>query len=144
MSTDSLKALVNKFAKIEYAETYSPCNPDLLQESATLLVESGHAWSEELSTFYKLSNGYFYNGIYIFSVRSDERPDHYDILVQNVQWNISERLPGCVLFGRSDEEVYVFNQSENKYQILDFTGWDEYYAFDTLADLFEFVVNERI
>lgn len=144
MSTDNLEALVKKFSIIKYAETYSPCNPDLLEESARLLVESGHAWSDELSSFYKITNGYFYNGIYIFSVRSGERPDHYDILVQNVQWNISERLPECVLFGRSDEEVYVFNQPENKYQILDFTGWDEYYAFETLADLFEFVVNERI
>jgi hypothetical protein len=140
----TISALIKKFSGLEYAETFKPCEPGILEESAGLLTESGHAWSPELNEFYKISNGFFYDGIYIFSIRSDEREQNYDLLVQNVQWDISDRLPGCVLFGRSDEEVYVYNEPENKYQILDFTGWDEYYAFDSLAGLFEFVVSERI
>ncbi|MBK6345349.1 MAG: hypothetical protein IPF68_05330 [Bacteroidales bacterium] len=140
----SVNSLLKKYAALELAETYKPCNTQILEESYGLLVKSGHAWSDELSSFYLHSNGFFYNGIYIFSVRSDETDEYYDILVRNVEWNISERLPGCVAFGRSDEEIYVFNQNENKYQILDFTGWDEYYAFDSMAELFEFVVSERI
>jgi hypothetical protein len=140
----TITSLLKKYSALEYAETYKPCETQILDESSRLLIESGHAWSPELSEFYKISNGFFYNGIYIFSVRSEEREEHYDLLVQNVQWEISERLPGCVLFGRSDEEVYVYNEPEKKFQILDFTGWDEYYSFDSLAELFEFVVSERI
>lgn len=138
-----LTTLISAYANLPYAETYAPCDRSLLSESAALLVDSGHAWSDELTDFYLISNGFFYNGIYIFSVRSSETAEHLDILVQNVQWDIAERLPGCVLFGRSDEEVYVYNSQLKAFQILDFTGWDEYYQFDSLAGLFEFVVSER-
>ncbi len=141
---NSVKGLLKKYAKVEFAETYHACDGVILEESAKLLIDSGHAWSDELSNFYLESNGFFYNGIYIFSIRSEEVAEHYDLLVQNVQWNISERLPECLLFGRSDEEVYIYNEAEKKYQILDFTGWDEYYAFKTMAELLEFVVTERI
>lgn len=140
---NSVKELLKKFAKNKFAETYPACDAEILKESAKLLIDSGHAWTEELSNFYLESNGFLYNGINIFSIRSEEVSEYYDLLVQNVQWNISERLPECVLFGRSDEEVYVYNDAEKKYQILDFTGWDEYYAFETMAELFEFVVTER-
>lgn len=64
-------------------------------------------------------------------------------MVRNVEWNISERFPGCVVFGRSEEEVQVFNHNENKHQILDFTGWNEFYTFESMAKLFEFVIPER-
>ncbi|MHC1773944.1 MAG: YrhA family protein [Lentimicrobium sp.] len=140
----TITSLLRKYSALVNAEIYKSCNEEILEESSGLMIESGHAWSPELNEFYKVSNGFFYNGIYIFSVRSEEREEHYDLLVQNVQWEISDRLPGCVLFGRSDEEVYVYNEPEKKYQILDFTGWDEYYSFDSLAELFEFVVSERI
>lgn len=139
-----LKKLVKLLKETEYAEVYSPADKQLLTESAELLVGSGHAWSQELTDIYLICNGFFYNGIYLFSVRSDEVDESYDLLVQNVQWDISERLDRCVLFGRSDEEVYVYNGPENKYQILDLTGWDEYYAFDSLAELLEFVITERL
>jgi hypothetical protein len=139
-----IASLIRKFARNKYVETYETCDDALMNELSTMLIESGHVWTEELSSFYLISNGFFFNGIYIFSMGKDESHPVPNLLAQNVQWNISERLPGCVLFGRSDEEVYVFNQPENKYQILDFTGWDEYYSFDSLAGLFEFVVNERI
>jgi hypothetical protein len=139
-----IASLIRKFARNKYVETYEACDDALMNELSTMLIKSGHVWTEELSRFYLISNGFFFNGIYIFSMGKDESHPVPNLLAQNVQWNISERLPGCVLFGRSDEEVYVFNQPENKFQILDFTGWDEYYAFDSLAGLFEFVINERI
>ncbi len=139
-----IASLIKKFAQNKYVETYKACDEAILNELSAMLIESGHAWSEDLSRFYQISNGFFFNGIYIFSMGKDDAHPVPNLLTQNVQWNISERLPGRVLFGRSDEEVYVFNQPENKYQILDFTGWDEYYAFDSLAGLFEFVLNERL
>ncbi len=139
-----IASLIKKFAKNKYVETYKGCDEAILNELSAMLIKSGHAWSEDLSRFYQISNGFFFNGIYIFSMGKDDAHPVPNLLAQNVQWNISERLPGCVIFGRSDEEVYVFNQPENKFQILDFTGWDEYYAFDSLAGLFEFVVKERL
>jgi hypothetical protein len=139
-----IASLIKKFAQNKYVETYKGCDEAILNELSAMLIKSGHAWSEDLSRFYQISNGFFFNGIYIFSMGKDDAHPVPNLLAQNVQWNISERLPGGVLFGRSDEEVFVFNQPENKYQILDFTGWDEYYAFDSLAGLFEFVVNERL
>ncbi len=136
--------LIHHFSKKSFVTIYDACNRKELNELVILLKMSGHAWSDELSEFYLTSNGFYFNGITIFSLGKDDDHPVPNLLAQNVQWNISERLPGCVLFGRSDEEVYVFNQPENKYQILDFTGWDEYYAFDSLAGLFEFVINERL
>jgi hypothetical protein len=139
-----LSTLIGSLKENEYAEVYSPCDQLIIKNSAELLIKSGHAWTAELSDLFQICNGFFFNGLYLFSLQSQEVQEYLDLFVQNAQWNIAERLPECVLFGRSDEEVYVYNGAEKKYQILDFTAWDEYYAFPTLAELLEFVISERL
>lgn len=139
----SINDLIEKLKTIKYAEINPPCETTLLYSSANELLSSGHAWTYELSALFSICNGFYYNGIYLFSLESADKENYNSITAQNKQWNISKRIPGCVLFGRSDEEVYVYNSNIRKYQILDFTGWDEYYAFDTALELLEFVINER-
>jgi len=138
------KEIITRASGLPFAETYPACKADLLEEYIELLTGSGHGWSNEIAEFLKISNGFFYNGIYVYSLGSDETPEHMDMVAANLQWDIPERLPGCIMFGRSDEEVYVYNQPEDKFQILDLTGWDEYYAFNTMNELLEFVISERI
>lgn len=144
MKAKSTRELINRASALPFAETYKPCSKDRLAEFIELLTGSGHGWSDEISEFLEISNGFFYNGIYVYSLGSDETPDYMDMIAANLQWDIPERLPGCIIFGRSDEEVYVFNQPEDKFQILDLTGWDEYYAFNTMNELLDFVISERI
>ncbi|HPF63466.1 YrhA family protein [Lentimicrobium sp.] len=137
------RELITRASALPYAETYMPCNAEILEKFIDRLIATGHGWSNEIAEFLMISNGFFYNGIYVYSLGSDETPDFMDMNAANLQWDIAVRLPGCILFGRSDEEVYVYNQPENKFQILDLTGWDEYYAFDTMNGLLEFVLAER-
>lgn len=144
MKAKSTRELINRASALPFAETYKPCSKDRLAEFIELLTGSGHGWSDEISEFLEISNGFFYNGIYVYSLGSDETPDYMDMIAANLQWDIPERLPGRIIFGRSDEEVYVFNQPEDKFQILDLTGWDEYYAFNTMNELLDFVISERI
>ncbi len=139
-----LKDLIEKLKAIKYAEINPPCETPVLYSSANDLITSGHAWTHELSELFSICDGFYYDGIYLFSLNSANTEDHYSLLAQNEQWDISTRMPGCVLFGRSDEEVYVYNSKITKYQILDLTGWDEYYAFETALELLEFVLNERL
>lgn len=140
----NIQQLVKWAKSIDYAEVYSASKSAEIEEYAQQMKAQGYPWSGEFTDFFLLTNGFFYNGIYIFSLHSNETAEHLDLSAQNQQWGIADRLPGCILFGRSDEEVYVYNQPENKFQVLDLTGWDEYYAFETMADLFEFVMVERI
>ncbi|MDY0103147.1 MAG: YrhA family protein [Lentimicrobium sp.] len=140
----SLNGLIEKLSTIKYAEINPPCEATVLYPSANGLIHSGHAWTHELSELFLICNGFHYNGINLFTLHSAGTDNYYGLIEQNEQWNISKRIPGCVLFGRSDEEVYVYNSNLKKYQILDFTGWDEYYAFNTALELLEFVVNERL
>jgi hypothetical protein len=139
----ALNDLIEKLKAIKYAEINPPCEAPVLYASANALISSGHAWTHDLSELYQICNGFYYNGINLFTLHSAGAANYDSLIAQNDQWNISERIPGCVLFGRSDEEVYVYNSKLRKYQILDFTGWDEYYAFDTALELLEFVINER-
>ncbi len=138
------EGLINWASGLPFAETYTACETDRLEEYIELLTGTGHGWNDEIAEFLMISNGFFYNGIYVYSLGSDETSDYMDMIAANMQWDIPERLPGCIIFGRSDEEVYVYNQPEDKFQILDLTAWDEYYAFDTMSELLEFVISERI
>ncbi|WP_137305704.1 YrhA family protein [Lentimicrobium saccharophilum] len=144
MRAKNTRETITRASALPFAETYKPCDTDQLEKFIDRLITSGHGWSDEITDFLTISNGFFYNGIYVYSLGSDETPDFMDMITANLQWDIADRLPGCVMFGRSDEEVYVYNQPENKFQILDLTGWDEYYAFDTMNELLEFVISERI
>lgn len=141
---NTLNDLIEKLKTIKYAEINPPCEASVLHSSAHGLITSGHAWTQELSELFLICDGFYYNGICLLSLQSANAEDCCSLTVQNEQWNISRRIPGCLLFGRSDEEVYVYNSNIKKYQILDFTGWDEYYAFDTALELLEFVINERL
>ena len=140
----SLNDLIDRLKTIKHAEINPPCEAAVLYSSANELIHSGHAWTHELSALFSICNGFYYNGIHVFNLHSADVDNDYSLNAQNKYWNISKRIPGCVLFGRSDEEVYVFNSNIGKYQILDLTGWDEYYAFETALELLEFVLNERL
>lgn len=99
--------------------------------------------------FLREVNGFAWNGIEFFSTDQVTDPEsNYtlnDIVTANedfVEYN--DDLEGCVLLGRADDDLYVYNTVNEKYEVLDFTGHDVMEDYDAFDALFEGVVSPRL
>lgn len=104
---------------------------------------------EEYSAFLSNINGFAFNGIEFYS--TDQVTDLEtnfmlnDIVSANEDFvNTNEGLEHCVLLGRADEDLFVFNTQNNRYEVLDMTGRDVMDDFDNFDDMFVGVVSPRI
>jgi hypothetical protein len=99
--------------------------------------------------FLKQLNGFAWNGIEFFS--TDQVTDLEtgymlnDIVSANEDFiAYNEGLEHCVLLGRADDDLYVYNTKNKKYEILDMTGRDIMEEYETFEALFAGVVAPRI
>ena len=56
----------------------------------------------------------------------------------------SEDFEGLVLLGRADDDLFVYNTANEKYEVLDFTAHDVMEDFDSFEAMFEGVVSPRM
>ena len=99
--------------------------------------------------FLREVNGFAWNGIEFFSTDQVTDPvSNYtlnDIVTANEDFaEYSDDLAGCVLLGRADDDLYVYNTANEKYEVLDFTGHDVMEDFDAFDAMFEGVVTPRL
>lgn len=99
--------------------------------------------------FLRMVNGFAWNGIEFFSTDQVTDPETNYMLNDIVSANedfagYAEDLAGNVLLGRADDDLYVYNTQNQKYEVLDFTGHDVMEEFDTFDDLFANVVSPRL
>ena len=94
-------------------------------------------------------NGFAWNGIEFFSTDqvTDTETDYMlnDIVSANEQFvEYNEGFEHCVLLGRTDDDLYVYNTQNERYEVLDMTGRDVMEDFDTFEAMFVGVVATRI
>ena len=99
--------------------------------------------------FLREVNGFAWNGIEFFSTDQVTDPEsNYtlnDIVTANEDFaEYNDDLQGCVLLGRADDDLYVYNTNNEKYEVLDFTGHDVMEDFDAFDAMFEGVVSPRL
>jgi len=99
--------------------------------------------------FLREVNGFAWNGIEFFSTDQVTDPEsNYtlnDIVSANEDFaDYSDDFEGMVLLGRADDDLYVYNTANEKYEVLDFTGHDVMEDFDTFDAMFEGVVSPRL
>ena len=99
--------------------------------------------------FLREVNGFAWNGIEFFSTDQVTDPEsNYtlnDIVTANEDFSeYNDDLEGCVLLGRADDDLYVYNTANEKYEFLDFTGHDVMEDFDAFDAMFEGVVSPRL
>ena len=104
---------------------------------------------QEYADFLGRLNGFAWNGVEFFSTDQVTDPETDYMLNDIVSANESfveknEGLAHCVLLGRADDDLYVYNTQNQRYEVLDMTGRDVMEDFDTFEAMFVGVVAPRI
>ena len=94
-------------------------------------------------------NGFAWNGIMFFS--TDQVTDTEtgfmlnDIVSANEMFvEHNEGFEHCVFLGRADDDLYVYNTQNQRYEVMDMTGRDVMEDFETFEAMFAGVVGLRI
>lgn len=122
---------------------------DLAQCQKDMAEIEMHPVPQGYIDFLREVNGFAWNGIEFFSTDQVTDPESnytlLDIVTANEDFaEYNDDLPDCVLLGRADDDLYVYNTANSKYEVLDFTGHDVMEDYDTFDALFENVVSPRM
>ena len=104
---------------------------------------------QEYADFLGKLNGFAWNGIEFFSTDQVTDPNTEYMLNDIVSANEdfteqNEGLEHCVLLGRADDDLYVYNTQNGRYEVLDMTGRDVMDEYKTFEEMFVGVVAPRI
>jgi hypothetical protein len=119
------------------------CNEDFAECEPGMSLPDGYA------AFLRQLNGFAWNGIEFFSTDqvTDTESDYtlndivsaYEDFAEN-----NEGLEHCICLGRADDDIYVYNTKNGRYEVLDMSGRDVMEEFDTFDAMFVGVVAPRI
>ena len=107
---------------------------------------------QQYADFLNLLNGFAWNGIEFFSTDQVTDPEtNYmlnDIVSANEQFAEVNAdfltVANYVQLGRADEELFVYNMVNGRYEVLDMDGRDVMEEFETFEEMFVGVVSPRI
>jgi hypothetical protein len=119
------------------------CNKDFDECELGVSLPDGYA------AFLKKLNGFAWNGIEFFSTDqvTDEESGFMlnDIVSANESFaEQNEGFEHCVYLGRADDDLYVYNTKNGRYEVLDMTGRDMMEDYDSFEAMFVGVVWPRI
>jgi len=119
------------------------CNKDFKDSGLTVSLP------DEYAAFLQRLNGFAWNGIEFFSTDQVTDPNTKYMLNDIVSANEdfteqNEGLAHCVQLGRADEDLFVYNTENGKYEVLDMTGRDVMDEYETFEGMFVGVVAPRI
>ena len=123
-------------------EDLKSCQEDMTDEEMPIIP---HEYCDFLSKL----NGFAWNGIEFYS--TDQVTDNdsgymlNDIVSANESFvRFNEVFGHCVQLGRADEDLFVYNTQNGRYEVLDMTSRDVMEEYETFAALFAGVVTSRI
>ncbi|MBN2752240.1 MAG: hypothetical protein JXQ84_05980 [Rhodospirillaceae bacterium] len=103
---------------------------------------------EDFAAFLEQANGFIWNGIEIFG--SDHIVLERDRSVVPALTEINEsyhtdfdQMQGRLVIGRSEDDLYVYDEEETLYLILDRQGFEIIFRFTAFADLLRHIIDER-
>jgi len=119
------------------------CNKDFAECGMALTIP------DEYAAFLKKLNGFAWNGIEFYS--TDQVTDNdtgymlNDIVSANENFvRLNDGFGHCVQLGRADEDLFVYNTKNKRYEVLDMTGRDVMEEYETFEAMFYGVVWTRI
>lgn len=104
---------------------------------------------DDYTAFLKMLNGFAWNGIEFFSTDqvTDTETNYMlgDIVSSNQDFvERNEGFEHCVFLGRADDDLYVCNTKNGRYEVMDMTGRDVMEEYDSFEAMFVGVVSGRI
>jgi hypothetical protein len=99
----------------------------------------------EYKTFLSFMNGYMYNSVEFFSIGDEKLVDNgyelMNVVNANEIENTKQKDASKILIGRTDEDVFCFDNIEKKYQILDRIDWAVMEDFNSLEELMTYELS---
>ena len=124
------------------AEDLKSCQADMADEEMPLIPQG-------YCDFLAMLNGFAWNGIEFYS--TDQVTDNDTGFMLNDIVSANERFvehnkgfEHCVQLGRADEDLFVYNTQNGRYEVLDMTGRDVMEEYETFEAMFYGVVWPRI
>ena len=107
---------------------------------------------QEYADFLAKLNGFAWNGIEFYSTDQVTDPEtNYmlcDIVSANESFVIQNEgfleVKNYVMLGRSDEDIYVYNTTNGRYEVLDRDGRDVMEKYETFEAMFTGVAAPRL
>ena len=123
-------------------EDLKSCQEDMADEEMPLIPQG-------YCDFLSKLNGFAWNGVEFYSTDQVTDNDTGFMLNDIVSANESfvEHNTGfghCVHLGRADEDLFVYNTHNERYEVLDMTGRDVMEEYETFEAMFYGVVWARI
>lgn len=102
----------------------------------------------DFAHFLTEANGFVWHGIEIFGSEHIVLERDHSVVPALSEINDSyhakfDEMRGRLLIGRSEDDIYVFDETADAYLILDRKGFEEIRRFDAFADLLRHIVAER-
>jgi hypothetical protein len=124
-------------------EDIKQCNADFIECGMEKSLPVGYA------DFLKKLNGFAWNGIEFFSTDQVTDPETSFMLNDIVSANESfveynEGLTHCVQLGRADEDLFVYNTTNGKYEVLEMDSREVMEDYADFEAMFVGVVTPRI
>ena len=127
-----------------------PASTDDLAQCQKDMAEMGFAVvPQEYLDFLSKLNGFAWNGIEFFS--TDQVTDLEtgymlgDIVSANETFaDCNEGCEHCVQLGRADEDLFVYNTENSRFEVLDMSGRDVMEEHESFESLFVSVVSPRM
>jgi hypothetical protein len=104
---------------------------------------------QDYACFLSKLNGFAWNGIEFFSTdQVTDTETNYtlnDIVSANEMFvEHNEDFSHCVFLGRADDDLFVYNSKNRRYEVIDMTGQDVMEDFETFEAMFVGIVSRRI
>jgi hypothetical protein len=96
--------------------------------------------------FLREANGFAWNGIEFYGTFKVKDGSFFliDLISANEHHLYHDGFEDCLMIGRSDEDIFIYNTSNKLYEVLDRTGWDVMEEFKTFNSMFLDIVALRI
>ncbi len=126
----------------------SPIKPNDLTEVQKKLEKMGVFLPEEYGDFLFTTNGLFWAGLEFFGSHSaQDKKNGYNItglIEQNMLYQALNKGSEKAFIGRTDEENFVYNPSQNSYEIIDEFSGEEVKNFAHFEEMFDYLIKEQI
>jgi hypothetical protein len=104
---------------------------------------------QEYIDFLLKLNGFSWDGVEFFGtdlvIHTETDYTLDDIVSANIEFIIkNDALTHCVLLGRADDDLYVYNTKNKLYEILDIDGCDVMEEFETFNAMFNGIILLRL
>lgn len=141
--------ILSKIEEIGGAFMAAPLSDEGYEKLTNQLQEMKIELPDEYAELLFTADGLNWGGLEFFAsaMHADKKRGFNitDLVSQNRLFQaLNPEKKGCVLLGHTDEESYIYNSKNNKYEIIEEFEDNVLKSFTSFEELFQYVIDEQI